>query len=380
MLLALIGSVLLLCHVQTVAGFSPHVAIARRPLSQPRMASITATADATATTPAIVTVPPITIGLSIAKSLLGAGIFSLSACITRGPGMVPAALLALSVGALSSYTFFLVGRAAADTEAPDNKSLWERTVGYGTTWIYDALCSLHSFGGCVQFYSTMTILVQWIAASMGVAALPYGTALWGVSAGMLPLCLARNLNALRPASAIGFAGVVYAVGLLIVRMLDGSYRAATGAFVSTATGDVSNVFGVHSLVGLALFIGSVNTAFFSHLAVPRFWVELRTPEADATATNATAIDYAKMSAVVTPLAPMEKLRTFQTVVRTSFAVAIICTTAVMLSGYAIFGNACDALLINNFAIADRGEWPPTAPRMGESYPTHSPRSRDTRSR
>ena len=51
--------------------------------------------------------------VSLFKSIIGIGVFALSVHIARGPGLVPACLIATAIGCLSAYTFYLVARAAA---------------------------------------------------------------------------------------------------------------------------------------------------------------------------------------------------------------------------------------------------------------------------
>ena len=171
-------SVLLLAAPLAAHAVQPSLALARpplpllaRPLPVPRARDLRAATTDNAEDDDIDPVSAPALALSIAKSIVGAGIFSLSARMISGPGMVPAALFGLAIGGLSMWTFYLVGRASADTGAADNKQLWSRTVGPRTAWMYDAACAIHSLGGVVQFYSTMTILVRWIAASLAAAKL-----------------------------------------------------------------------------------------------------------------------------------------------------------------------------------------------------------------
>lgn len=149
--------------------------------------------------------------LSIIKSLIGTGVFSLSAQLIGGPGMVPAAGAMLFAGAASAWTFYLLGRAAADEGCTDNKQLWQKTAGSGrSSALYDILVALMSIGGLVQFTGTMVQLLSSPIAAIGsvsqpaaAALAPYSMRLLVVAACMLPLSLARDLRALRHASALG---------------------------------------------------------------------------------------------------------------------------------------------------------------------------------
>ena len=302
---------------------------------------------------------PAILSLSMTKGIVGVGVFALSAGLVSGPGLIPSALIAMLVGVLSCWTYYLLGRATEDTKATDNKSLWTATVGPETAWAYDLATALVCFGGLVQFYSTMTQLVQWLGASAAaawpatlggsaLASLPYGAALGLVSACMLPLCLLPNLNALKPASAVGFAGILYTVGYVIWRLIDGSYRLPTGAFAATLTGPRTNIWGVKTLGGTAAFLGSISTAFLTHLGVPRFYNELRSPAAKATEAAPAALD----GTASEPNVDRAKLSVFAKAVSVAFAVSVGCSTIVMLCGYLIYGDATKSMLFNNFAVTD----------------------------
>ena len=85
----------------------------------------------------------------------------------------------------------------------------------------------------------------------------------------------------------------------------------------------------------------MNTAYFTHFGVPRFYAELAEPDAPAGSRRA-------------PTAAA-KLAQFGPVVAASFGIAALVTVGTLLLGYLIFGDACDSLIINNFAVNDRGE-------------------------
>ena len=317
--------------------------------------------------------------LSILKSIVGAGIFSLSAGLATGPGLLPSCLMLLLLGSTSAYTFYIVGRAAAETGCTTNKQLWERLVDERTGWIYDVIVGVLCLGGLVQFMGTMANLVQFIgpwlaqltfpappdmsasvftrAAYGALAHSSYEAQLLFLTALAMPLCLARNLHALRHASAVGAIGVLYAAVLLVVRAVDGSYRLG-GAFESTPAIAGTNVIGIQ-LGGLPSFLGSLTTAFIAHLNIPRFYNELRAPASEGGVTAISPGTAARASAPAASAASAAsrtppKVRLFGRVVATSFGLAMLSTAIVMASGYVIFGDACTGFVLNNFAVTDHG--------------------------
>lgn len=296
--------------------------------------------------------------LSIVKGIVGAGIFSLSVGLVTGPGLVPACALAVILGAASAWTFYLVGRAAADTGCTTNKELWAHTVGADSAWLYDFFVAVLCLGGLMQFTATMSQLVGWVGrwlshicfnggeatSSAGriirrlLADSSYETRLVLITSLVLPLCLANDLNALRHATAIGGAGIAYAVILIAVRVMDGSYRPG-GIYASAQALPVTNVWGVN-FSGLAAFLGCLNTAFNAHLNIPRFYHEMCAPSATGRSQGGAT--------------RTSKVALFRHVVFSSFMLAVLATVIVMACGYLLFGDACDGVLLNNFAVNDHG--------------------------
>lgn len=75
----------------------------------------------------------------------------------RNPGrpyrkaIVPAALIIAALGALSAYTFVLIGRSCAETGAESYEQSWARTVGQKSAWMPAGACVATCFAGCLAF-------------------------------------------------------------------------------------------------------------------------------------------------------------------------------------------------------------------------------------
>ena len=65
--------------------------------------------------------------------------------------IVPAALIIAALGALSAYTFVLIGRSCAETGAESYEQSWARTVGQKSAWMPAGACVATCFAGCLAF-------------------------------------------------------------------------------------------------------------------------------------------------------------------------------------------------------------------------------------
>ena len=80
--------------------------------------------------------------VQIVNNVAGAGILTLSAGMSAGVGWVPASALCLMMGAISGYTFYVLGKSCEMTGETTFKGLWSRTLGTGSSWVVDASVAL----------------------------------------------------------------------------------------------------------------------------------------------------------------------------------------------------------------------------------------------
>lgn len=55
------------------------------------------------------------------------------------------------MGALSAYTFVLIGRSCSETKAESYEQSWARTVGQKTAWLPAGACVATCFAGCLAY-------------------------------------------------------------------------------------------------------------------------------------------------------------------------------------------------------------------------------------
>ena len=67
--------------------------------------------------------------VQIVNNVAGAGILTLAAGMAAGVGWVPAIAICVALGAISGYTFYLIGASCELTGTSNFKGLWGATLG-----------------------------------------------------------------------------------------------------------------------------------------------------------------------------------------------------------------------------------------------------------
>ena len=175
---------------------------------------------------------------NLVNNVAGAGILALSAGMSGGTGWIPAVLICMALGVLSSHTFQIIGTACELTGERDFKGLWARTIGPDTTYIVDSIIAVMCVA-CAIIYSG--ILGDVFTPLLDQAGLPaqYNARSSNIilitTLLLLPLSLIKNLSALAFTSLLGFGAIAYTVFFIVVRALDGSYTLGSGHYVQLVT-------------------------------------------------------------------------------------------------------------------------------------------------
>jgi len=274
--------------------------------------------------------------VQIVNNVAGAGILTLGAGMAAGVGWVPAVLICLLVGALSGYTFYLIGAACAMTGETSFKGLWSRTLGKESTWVVDGSITLVCLSAAIIYAGILGDVVTSLLSLAGVAtsAATRPAAICALALAVLtPLSLLKDLSALAFTSAIGCGAILYTALFVAVRALDGSYRGAASEFVKSLPAQLRPSFaqawsspaGLFSLNAKALvLISNLGLAFIAHYNAPAFYSGL----ADATPQR------------------------FALAVSVAFSILTVLYTLMMGLAYGTFGANTASNLLHNYAEAD----------------------------
>lgn len=316
-----------------VSGARPRLTQTRHQQRQPRQPLL---ADLKSHPP-VPTMGIVLTAFQIINNVAGAGILTLAAGMAAGVGWYPAILTTLALGAVSGYSFFLIGASCELTAQRTFKGLWAATLGVSSAWVVDLSIALMCFSAAIIYSG---ILGDVFTPLLALAGLPARLNLRPANIGVItasvlaPLSLLNDLSALAFTSILGCAAVLYTVLFIVVRAVDGSYALpaagkAAGALLASLPAELAPTFAGQSLwrcdATAFVLVSNLGLAFIAHYNAPAFYDSLT----DASPSR------------------------FRSVCGLAFAVLTMLYLACMGFGYATFGDAAASNLLRNYAGADR---------------------------
>jgi amino acid permease len=268
------------------------------------------------------------VGLS--KNILGAGLLSLPYAAAQGTGLLPALLMCSALGALSGYSFWLIGFVCEMTKENTFQGAGTKAKNATFGTILNMAAVGKTFIGALTYSLVIMNTFPDVLLAFGYAVSPTLVLLCTTVGVLLPLCLLKNLTALKPFSIVGTGGIVYTLMFMILRLFDGTY--AQGGFyfnqllannqVLPAVAGGVKWFGIGPKS--TMLLTTLSTAYLAHYNAPRFYDELedRSP---------------KRFALVSALA---------------FGSAILASAGFMAVGYLTFGTACSGMILSNYSAKD----------------------------
>lgn len=239
---------------------------------------------------------------------------------------IPAVALIAVIGCLSAYGFSLIGRVCSYTGAKSYREAWASTISQGTSWLPAVSCTFKT-SCAVLAYSmiladTSTSLLQ--TAGYTVARTPALLAVTSMI--LLPLCWMKNLSSLAPFSLLGSLGMGYTAIAMAIRYFGKAYAVGGKFVVAKHLAPKFGTQGASAAVSPSVFIlvSMLSTAYMAHFNAPKFYTELK----DNTIAR------------------------FNTVVSSSFGIAIALFASMASLGFLTFGSASNGLILNNYANAD----------------------------
>jgi len=275
---------------------------------------------------------------NLAKTILGAGILSLPSGVAAftddAGGLWPASGLLVVMGLISAYSFASIGRACRLHDVRTFSDAWGKSVGPKSAVVISSVITLKTFFSCLAFSIIIGDSFSSIFKSFGLPAVlttRTNVILGLTSLVIFPLCLLKNLDALKTTSIMGLGGIVYCALFMAVRLVDGSYRGPNGRFFKDISDAVKPSFNQRVTTAAAssshaifVLISMLSTAFVAHYNAPKFWAELK---------NKTAQRY-------------------HTVIASAFGFAAAMYLSVMWTGFLTFGGHSTGFILNNYSGKD----------------------------
>lgn len=262
---------------------------------------------------------------NLSKNIVGAGVLSLSSGLARGTGIVPACLIVTAMAGLSSCMFLAIGSACSTTKQSTFKGVGSVAVSARFAAFVNVICVLKTMDSSLMNSMVISSSCTKILQSFGLPVARFYVLVFSF-AGLLPLCLLRDLSALRNVSLLGMLGTIYTLLFMVYRLFDGTY-ATGGVYLERLEmssrpnfGNGVNMLGTSWKTGVVVCMAS--TAFLAHYNAPRFYQELA--------------DKSK----------------FPVVVLASFGCAWLLSIGFMVVGYLTFGDAVAGNVLTGYAASD----------------------------
>lgn len=230
------------------------------------------------------------------------------------------------MGALSAYTFQLIGRVCQDTKTTSYTDAWDAVIGKASSLIAFS-CFIDCFAGNLSYSMILADTFKALLGSLGVAVTRTQSLLGVTGVVLMPLCLMKNLSSLAPFSLVGIIGMLYTTCIMGLRYFGKSYAAPAGAYYASQL--AKPVFGSVGASGVLspkslILMCMLSNAFIAHFNSAKFYTELRNPT----------------------------LPRFNKVIGWSFGASIVIYALITSFGFLTFGAASNGLILNNYSTTD----------------------------
>ena len=282
---------------------------------------------------------------NLANNVAGAGILTLAAGKASGTGWIPSILICLAIATVSSHTFSLVGKSCELTGLDSFKDLWSYAFGSSeTAWVVDTMVFVQCFFVSIIYTGLLgDVFSALLKGTLGIDAWwtsRTSVILLAAANILFPLNLIRDLSSLGFTSVLGLIAVLYTVGFIVLRAVDGTYGIGSGIPVV----DGGKAFGKFVAEGLLpkipsfakstlwnvdlnslVLISNLGLAFIAHYNAPSYWRSL--------GNSASS-------------------KKFEIISKRAYLILAAIYTTTMVSGYATFGDASMGNILLNYSSTD----------------------------
>ncbi len=275
---------------------------------------------------------------NLANNVAGAGILTLAAGKATGTGWIPSIAICLALAAVSSHTFSLVGKSCELTGLNSFKDLWGYAFGSSeTAWVVDTMVFVQCFFVSIIYTGLLgDVFSALLRGTLGIQ--EWWTSrtsiiLLAASSILFPLNMIRDLSSLAFTSILGLIAVLYTVGFIVVRALDGSYSIGgngdIGKFIAEGILPKIPSFAKSSLWNVDLnslvLTSNLGLAFIAHYNAPSYWKSL--------GRSASS-------------------KKFGIIARRAYLILAAIYTTTMVAGYATFGDVSMGNILLNYSSSD----------------------------
>lgn len=278
---------------------------------------------------------------NLIKACVGSGVLALPAGVAAMGdvplALAPASCMLVFLGALSAYSFFMLGRLAKNGgNGATPKSFgeaWEKEVGPKSSWLVVLSCLLTPYGAALAYSIMLGDIFSSMAQSAGLKGIlaTRHASIMAVTLGALyPLCNLKSLASLAPISMVGVGGICMTCAFMALRYFSGAYLPG-GAFHETIAPTLQPSFGTVGLSKVfspsALILGGMAaTAYLVHFSAYDFYSDLKD----------------------------NSLKRFGLLSLLGFGGTCAISILMMSLGFLTFGGHSAGLILNNYSTQDAG--------------------------
>jgi len=268
----------------------------------------------------------------IAKNLVGGGVLSLSGGMAifsneSLPACLSATAWILILGVLAGYFCLLIAKVCHITKSATYREAWEETVGEEGAMAVAAVNAVKPALGNLAYSAILSQTLSSLFETAGFRVSRFESLILVTVVAILPLCLMKSLNVLRPFSILGTVGIILTGISMTFRYADGSYSPGgkyyddiAANFQPDFVGDRNYLLSVQVLP----FVCMVYEAYVMHYNAPRFYQELR----DASVPR------------------------FARAVGLGFGLSAAIYVSIAVAGFLTFGGNSDGYILNNYSPRD----------------------------
>ena len=221
--------------------------------------------------------------VNLVKNCVGPGVFSLNARALRlfdssimlsgvaaaGVFMPKIALIIAVMASWAVYNFNLIAKTCAMTKSENFSEAWENSVSKETKWLVEAVIIIAPLVGCLSNIIVLSDVLRHVLvkllnsqfiSNLGLPLIAYRVltkrpiVISILVAILYPLCMMKDLSALKNVSVFGLIGHCLALVVLARRIVDGSYSSPAGQFYTTANFAAPSVVATPSLNKITAFM------------------------------------------------------------------------------------------------------------------------------
>ena len=279
-------------------------------------------------------VPTWQVSLNMVMNIIGESTLSLPCGLAAGTGIFSGFLISFTLYAVMLYTFWTLGRMCEATGQNSYQGICEAVERPFSGTVIEAISAVTTLFACTAYalvigangkdiLESWNLSNSWFASRRVIWLIVLHCFLW-------PLCLQKDMRNFAWTSFLGLLCHLGVVGLMLWRLLDGSYRPG-GQFYEIQESDAQVRWGLDggpemwtiSPTTLTL-ISIMSTAFLAHYNAPKFYHQLR----------------------------HRSSRDFLIAVAASFTAALVLYLTCMVVGYLSFGKGSKGNILQNYSDHD----------------------------